>query len=62
MKVIIILLGLILIGGPLYVLYHLGLKYFKHKKRRIESKKDKKIENIIKTDTYKIRYGSQDKK
>jgi hypothetical protein len=63
--IIVFILGLILIGGPLYVLYELGLKYKRKKKfsRKYKQTNIKKQDDAIIASTYKIRFnGSKDKK
>jgi hypothetical protein len=57
MKVLIFLIVALLIIGPLYVLYELGIKY-KKKKRIISEKKNNKQDDDIKIESsYKIRFN-----
>lgn len=64
--IVVFILGLILIGGPLYVLYELGLKYKRKREflsRKYKQTNIKKQDDAIIASTYKIRFnGSKDKK
>jgi hypothetical protein len=57
--IIIFILGFILIGGPLYVLYELGLKYKKKKKlsRKYKQNNIKKQDDAVIVSSYKIRFN-----
>jgi archaellum component FlaF (FlaF/FlaG flagellin family) len=57
MKLLIILIAALLIIGPLYVLYELGLKYKKRKRIISEKKNNKKNDDIKTVSSYKIRFN-----
>jgi len=62
MKVLIFLIVALLIIGPLYVLYELGIKY-KQRKRIISERKNNKQDDDIKiASSYKIRFNDNNRK